>query len=129
MEILNFLTCIAYFSDSAKIKRTSTSGIVYSPGIEAKLFCEVDGSPIGDEYVTWQKVGSNSELSGRYSTSFINKTSYLHIENPDQEDVGEYQCKVNNGIGNVTSEPILFITNCTCFTFIYVCFKYVCFFK
>lgn len=115
VEILNFLTCIAYFSDSAKIKRTSTSGIVYSPGIEAKLFCEVDGSPIGDEYVTWQKVGSNSELSGRYSTSFINKTSYLHIENPDQEDVGEYQCKVNNGIGNVTSEPILFITNCTCF--------------
>ncbi|XP_068966078.1 nephrin isoform X1 [Bombus flavifrons] len=96
---------------SAKIKRTSTSGIVYPPGIEAKLFCEVDGSPIGDEYVTWQKVGSNSELSGRYSTSFINKTSYLHIENPDQEDVGEYQCKVNNGIGNVTSEPILFVTN------------------
>ncbi|XP_076647581.1 sticks and stones isoform X1 [Halictus rubicundus] len=96
---------------AAKIKRISTSGIVYQPGVEAKLFCEVDGSPIGDEYVTWQKVGSNSELSGRYSTSFINKTSYLHIENPDQEDVGEYQCKVNNGIGNVTSEPILFITN------------------
>ncbi|XP_015436524.1 PREDICTED: nephrin-like [Dufourea novaeangliae] len=96
---------------SAKIKRTSASGIVYPPGIEAKLFCEVDGSPMGDEYVTWQKVGSNSELSGRYSTSFINKTSYLHIENPDQEDVGEYQCKVNNGIGNVTSEPILFVTN------------------
>ncbi|CAK9828229.1 Nphs1 [Anthophora retusa] len=96
---------------SAKIKRTSASGIVYPPGFEAKLFCEVDGSPIGDEYVTWQKVGSNSELSGRYSTSFINKTSYLHIENPDQEDVGEYQCKVNNGIGNVTSEPILFVTN------------------
>ncbi|XP_076762632.1 sticks and stones isoform X2 [Xylocopa sonorina] len=96
---------------AAKIKRTSASGVVYPPGIEAKLFCEVDGSPIGDEYVTWQKVGSNSELSGRYSTSFINKTSYLHIENPDQEDVGEYQCKVNNGIGNVTSEPILFITN------------------
>ncbi|XP_017758682.1 PREDICTED: nephrin [Eufriesea mexicana] len=96
---------------SAKIKRTSASGIVYPPRIEAKLFCEVDGSPIGDEYVTWQKVGSNSELSGRYSTSFINKTSYLHIESPDQEDVGEYQCKVNNGIGNVTSEPILFVTN------------------
>ncbi|XP_034175874.1 sticks and stones isoform X1 [Osmia lignaria lignaria] len=96
---------------AAKIKRTSASGIVYPPGIEAKLFCEVDGSPIGDEYVTWQKVGSNSELSGRYSTSFINKTSYLHIENPDQEDVGEYQCKVNNGIGNITSEPILFVTN------------------
>ncbi|XP_076632643.1 sticks and stones isoform X2 [Colletes latitarsis] len=96
---------------SAKIKGTSASGTVYPPGVEAKLFCEVDGSPIGDEYVTWQKVGSNSELSGRYSTSFINKTSYLHIENPDQEDVGEYQCKVNNGIGNVTSEPILFVTN------------------
>ncbi|XP_076671541.1 sticks and stones isoform X2 [Andrena cerasifolii] len=96
---------------AAKIKQTSESGIVYPPGIEAKLFCEVDGSPIGDEYVTWQKVGSNSELSGRYSTSFIDKTSYLHIENPDQEDVGEYQCKVNNGIGNVTSEPILFVTN------------------
>ncbi|XP_018344605.1 PREDICTED: nephrin-like isoform X6 [Trachymyrmex septentrionalis] len=95
----------------AKIKRTSSSGIVYPPGIEAKLFCEVDGSPIGDEYVTWQKIGSNPELPGRYSTSFINRTSYLHIENPSQEDVGEYRCKVNNGIGNITSDPILFITN------------------
>ncbi|XP_077276716.1 sticks and stones isoform X2 [Temnothorax americanus] len=95
----------------AKIKRTSSSGIVYPPGIEAKLFCEVDGSPIGDEYVTWQKIGSNPELPGRYSTSFVNRTSYLHIEYPSQEDVGEYRCKVNNGIGNVTSDPILFITN------------------
>lgn len=100
-------------ADPAKIKRTSSSGIVYPPGIEAKLFCEVDGSPIGDEYVTWQKVGSNPELPGRYSTSFVNRTSYLHIEDPSQEDVGEYRCKVNNGIGNVTSDPILFITNCT----------------
>ncbi|EZA58762.1 Nephrin [Ooceraea biroi] len=95
----------------AKIKRTSSSGIVYPPGIEAKLFCEVDGSPIGDEYVTWQKVGSNPELPGGYSTSFVNRTSYLHIDSPSQEDVGEYRCKVNNGIGNVTSDPILFITN------------------
>lgn len=100
-------------ADPAKIKRTSSSGIVYPPGIEVKLFCEVDGSPIGDEYVTWQKVGSNPELPGRYSTSFVNRTSYLHIEDPSQEDVGEYRCKVNNGIGNVTSDPILFITNCT----------------
>ncbi|KAG7187933.1 hypothetical protein KM043_013897 [Ampulex compressa] len=95
----------------AKIKRTSASAVVYPPGVEAKLFCEIDGSPIGDEYVTWVKVGSNSELSGRFSTSFANRTSYLHIEHPDQEDVGEYRCKVNNGIGNVTSEPILFVTN------------------
>ncbi|XP_050465209.1 nephrin-like isoform X4 [Cataglyphis hispanica] len=95
----------------AKIKRTSSSGIVYPPGVEAKLFCEVDGSPIGDEYVTWQKVGSNPELPGRYSTSFVNRTSYLHIEYPSQEDVGEYRCKVNNIIGNATSDPILFITN------------------
>ncbi|XP_014602359.1 PREDICTED: nephrin isoform X3 [Polistes canadensis] len=97
----------------AKILHTSTSGTVYPPGIEAKLFCEVDGSPIGDEFVTWQKVGSNSELPGRYSTSFANKTSYLHIEHPEKEDVGEYRCKVNNGIGNATSKPILFITNFT----------------
>ncbi|XP_066587701.1 nephrin-like [Prorops nasuta] len=95
----------------AKIIRTSTSGVVYQPGVEAKLFCEIDGSPIGDEYVSWHKVGSSSELSGRYSTSFVNKTSFLHIEHPGKEDVGEYQCKVNNGIGNVTSEPILFITS------------------
>lgn len=100
------------FADAAKIKRTSSSGIVYPPGNEAKLFCEIDGSPIGDEFVTWQKVGSNQE-PGRYSTSFVNRTSYLHIEHPSQQDVGEYLCKVNNGIGNVTSDPILFITNCT----------------
>lgn len=107
-----------YPLDPAKIKRTSSSGIVYPPGVEAKLFCEVDGSPIGDEYVTWQKVGSNHELPGRYSTSFVNRTSYLHIEHPSHEDVGEYRCKVNNGIGNVTSDPILFITNCTYYVWI-----------
>ncbi|XP_015186948.1 PREDICTED: nephrin isoform X3 [Polistes dominula] len=95
----------------ARIIQTSISGTIYQPGIEAKLFCEVDGSPIGDEFVTWQKVGSNAELPGRYSTSFANKTSYLHIEHPEKEDVGEYRCKVNNGIGNATSKPILFITN------------------
>lgn len=85
---------------------------MYTPDTEAKLFCELDGSPIGDEYVTWYKVGSSSELSSRYSTSFANKTSFLHISNPSEEDVGEYRCNVNNGIGNVTSKPILFITNC-----------------
>lgn len=87
--------------------------MVYPGDREAKLFCELDGSPIGDEYVTWYKVGSTTELSSRYSTSFINKTSYLHISNPSEEDVGEYRCNVDNGIGNVTSKPILFITNCT----------------
>ncbi|XP_044576167.1 nephrin-like isoform X3 [Cotesia glomerata] len=96
---------------AAEIKRTSESGAVYSPDTEAKLFCELDGSPIGDEYVTWYKVGLNSGLSNRYSTSFANKTSFLHISNPSVEDVGEYRCNVNNGIGNVTSKPILFITN------------------
>ncbi|XP_014296084.1 nephrin isoform X2 [Microplitis demolitor] len=96
---------------AAEIKRTSESGVVYTPDTEAKLFCELDGSPIGDEYVTWYKVGSSSELSSRYSTSFANKTSFLHISNPSEEDVGEYRCNVNNGIGNVTSKPILFITN------------------
>ncbi|XP_063995244.1 nephrin isoform X2 [Diachasmimorpha longicaudata] len=96
---------------AAEIKRTSESGMVYPGDREAKLFCELDGSPIADEYVTWYKVGSTTELSSRYSTSFINKTSYLHISNPTEEDVGEYRCNVNNGIGNVTSKPILFITN------------------
>ncbi|XP_034948910.1 nephrin-like isoform X2 [Chelonus insularis] len=96
---------------AAEIKRTSESGVVYPTDTEARLFCELDGSPIGDEYVTWYKVGSTSELSSRYSTSFTNKTSYLHISNPSEEDVGEYRCNVNNGIGNVTSKPILFITN------------------
>ncbi|KAK0090227.1 hypothetical protein PV325_002297 [Microctonus aethiopoides] len=96
---------------AAEIKRTSESGVVYPSDSEAKLFCEFDGSPIGDEYVTWYKVGSTTELSSRYSTSFANKTSYLHISNPSEEDVGNYHCNINNGIGNVTSKSILFITN------------------
>lgn len=63
-------------------------------------------------FVSWYKVGSNVDFSSRYSTSFENSTSYLHIRDPGQEDVGEYQCVVNNGIGNDTSSPILFLTNC-----------------
>lgn len=100
------------YADPAKIIRTSDYGVVYQSNMAARLFCEIDGYPMGDEYVLWHKVGSNSELPGRYSTSFANNTSYLHIENPGQEDVGEYRCTVNNGISNVTSDPILFLTNC-----------------
>lgn len=92
--------------------RTSTTGVIYPPEKEAKLFCEVDGSPIGEEYITWYRAGTRIEILDRYSVSYSNKTSYLHIENPGRDDVGEYQCNVNNGIGNVTSSPILFITNC-----------------
>ncbi|XP_046619486.1 nephrin isoform X3 [Neodiprion virginianus] len=95
----------------AKIIRTSKSGVVYPPDSEAKLWCEVDGSPIGDSYITWYKVGSNVDLSRRFLTTFTNKTSYLHIMEPSREDIGEYQCNVNNGISNVTSRPILFVTN------------------
>ncbi|XP_025601953.1 nephrin isoform X2 [Athalia rosae] len=95
----------------AKIERTSKSGVVHPADVEAKLWCDVDGSPMGDSYVTWHKVGSNVDLNRRFQTSFVNKTSYLHIPNPSRDDVGEYQCNVNNGIGNVTSKPILFVTN------------------
>ncbi|XP_011493935.1 PREDICTED: nephrin-like [Ceratosolen solmsi marchali] len=96
----------------AAIIRTSTSGVIYPTGIEAKLFCEVEGSPIGTEYITWYKQSTNiADLDDHYSTYFSNKTSYLRIKNPNHNDVGEYRCNVNNGISNVTSEPILFITN------------------
>jgi hypothetical protein len=101
-------------TDPAAIIRTSTSGVIYPTGVEAKLFCEVEGSPIGIEYITWYKQGTNlTNLDDHYSTYFSNKTSYLRIKNPNHKDVGEYRCNVNNGISNVTSEPILFITNCT----------------
>ncbi|KAJ8679127.1 hypothetical protein QAD02_014914 [Eretmocerus hayati] len=97
----------------AKIVRTSTSGVVYPSTQEAKLFCEFDGSPIGPEYVSWFKEGENVAMLSdySYSTSFANKTSYLKIKHPNQRDVGSYRCNINNGISNVTSEPILFITN------------------
>ncbi|XP_058810158.1 nephrin isoform X2 [Phymastichus coffea] len=92
--------------------RTSTSGVVYPAGNEAKLFCEVEGSPLGAEYVSWYKDGTNvAELGGHYITYFANKTSFLRIRRPTERDVGEYKCNINNGINNVTSEPILFITN------------------
>lgn len=95
------------------IVRTSTSGVIYPQGIEAKLFCEVEGSPMGGEYITWYKESTNvGELGDRYSTYFSNKTSFLRIKHPNQRDVGVYRCNANNGISNVTSEAILFITNC-----------------
>ncbi|OXU27526.1 hypothetical protein TSAR_002284, partial [Trichomalopsis sarcophagae] len=96
----------------AAIVRTSTSGAIYPQGVEAKLFCEVEGSPMGGEYITWYKESTNvGELGDRYSTYYSNKTSFLRIKHPNQRDVGEYRCNINNGISNVTSEPILFITN------------------
>uniref|UniRef100_A0ABD2WLG2 Nephrin n=1 Tax=Trichogramma kaykai TaxID=54128 RepID=A0ABD2WLG2_9HYME len=94
------------------IKSSSTSGLVYPTGKEAKLFCEIEGSPIGPNYVTWFKENVNvAELGDRYLSQFINKTAFLTIRTPSKEDVGEYRCNINNGINNVTSEPILFITN------------------
>lgn len=107
-----FVFVVVVVSDPAKINRTSKSGSVYPPDAEAKLWCLIDGSPIDESHITWYKDGTIIEQNRKFVTSFVNKTSFLQIVNPGRDEVGKYQCNVNNGISNVTSKPILFITNC-----------------
>lgn len=74
------------------------------------LSCSVEGKPLTEEHVKWERVGY--DMTVKTSTTFANGTSYLHIKDAQREDVGNFRCVADNRVANPTNRDILLIVKC-----------------
>lgn len=66
------------------------------------------GNPLTAEHIRWER--KNYNMNSRTITfEPRNLTSYLHIEKATREDVGNFQCIVDNGIGGETRQDIMLL--------------------
>lgn len=73
----------------------------------AELWCRVEGNPLSGVHVTWKR--ENYNMASRAEMSFKNNTSYLIINHPTKEDIGNFSCVANNGLSNQSSKDVLLI--------------------
>ncbi|XP_033156271.1 nephrin isoform X2 [Drosophila mauritiana] len=100
---LNITVVVEY---GTTIKSVSEN-IVVNPGEDAMLSCTVEGKPLTEEHVKWERVGY--DMTVKTSTTFANGTSYLHIKDAKREDVGNFRCVADNRVDNPTNRDILLI--------------------
>ncbi|XP_016957416.1 nephrin isoform X2 [Drosophila biarmipes] len=100
---LNITVVVEY---GTTIKSVSEN-IIVNPGEDAMLSCSVEGKPLSDEHVKWERVGY--DMTVKTSTTFANGTSYLHIKDAQREDVGNFRCVADNRVANPTNRDILLI--------------------
>lgn len=103
------LYSMVFFSDGTTIKSVSEN-VITNPGDDATLSCSVEGKPLTEEHVKWERLGYDMTVKTR--TTFVNGTSYLHIKNARREDVGNFRCVADNRVANPTSRDVLLIVKC-----------------
>uniref|UniRef100_A0A182Y6U2 Uncharacterized protein n=1 Tax=Anopheles stephensi TaxID=30069 RepID=A0A182Y6U2_ANOST len=84
-----------------------SENVTVSPGEEAMLSCTVEGKPLTEEHIRWERIGYDMTI--KTSTTFANGTSYLHVKNARREDVGNFRCIADNRVANPTSRDVLLI--------------------
>ncbi|KAJ3641993.1 hypothetical protein Zmor_028460 [Zophobas morio] len=93
---------------AATIVATSESVIV-NPNETAILWCTADGNPLSDGTITWKR-DAFPDFDSHTSVMYHKKgTSYLRITHVTRNDLGNFQCTVNNGVGNVTTKDVMLI--------------------
>ncbi|BFG03934.1 nephrin [Drosophila madeirensis] len=100
---LNITVVVEY---GTTIKAVSEN-IIVNPGEDAMLSCSVEGKPLTEEHVKWERVGY--DMTVKTSTTFANGTSYLHLKNAQREDVGNFRCVADNRVANPTNRDVLLI--------------------
>lgn len=83
--------------------------MIVRPEEDATLSCTAEGNPISDDTITWSRddiPDFNAKTSVMYDK---NGTSYLRISKVVREDMGNFKCSVNNGIGKTSSKNVLLI--------------------
>ncbi|XP_037292504.1 nephrin-like [Manduca sexta] len=91
----------------ASIVSASQNGIT-NPNEDAILSCTATGNPLTSDHIRWERKGYKIDPK---SVTFEprNSTSYLHINQPTREDVGNFKCVVDNGIGGESKENVMLI--------------------
>ncbi|XP_054089208.1 nephrin isoform X2 [Zeugodacus cucurbitae] len=87
--------------------KSISENVVVNPGEDAMLSCTVEGKPLTEEHIKWERVAY--DMSKKTTTSFVNGTSYLHIKDARREDVGNFRCIADNRVANPTNRDILLI--------------------
>lgn len=99
---------ITFYIDPATIKSVSENIIVH-PGEDATVSCTAEGNPLNEDTITWRRDNYQDFDAKTMITYDKNGTSYLRIGSVTREDLGYFQCIVNNGIGNQTLKDVLLI--------------------
>lgn len=95
-------------SDSPSITRIS-EGVIVNAKEDATLSCTVHANPLDENTITWKR-DDFPNFSERTSIVYDkNGTSYLKISQVTREDLGNFQCKADNGIGNSTVRNVMLI--------------------
>ncbi|XP_073844761.1 nephrin adhesion molecule sticks and stones isoform X4 [Musca autumnalis] len=87
--------------------RSVSENVIVNPGEDAMLSCSVEGKPLTEDHVKWERLGYDMTI--KTSTTFANGTSYLHIKDAQREDVGNFRCIADNRVANPTSRDVLLI--------------------
>lgn len=83
--------------------------MIINPLEDATLSCTVEGNPLKEDSITWKR-SDFAEFETRTSISYDkNGTSFLKISSVSRDDLGSFQCIVNNGIGNTSSKDVMLI--------------------
>ncbi|KAL1502300.1 hypothetical protein ABEB36_007466 [Hypothenemus hampei] len=83
--------------------------VIVNPKEDATLSCTADGNPLADDTISWKR-DDFPDFEARTSVMYDkNGTSYLRISQVTREDLGDFQCVANNGVGNSTTKNILLI--------------------
>ncbi|KAL1124765.1 hypothetical protein AAG570_001386, partial [Ranatra chinensis] len=85
----------------------TSEAVSVSVGEDAELWCRVDGWPLTTEHQ--QEMNGRRGASSNTSTAWNNRTSYLIVRSVTREDTGQFQCTVNNGLGNQSSATVYLI--------------------
>lgn len=88
----------------------TSENTVVAPGEDVTLSCSVEGKPLTEEHVRWERDGY--EMDQRTEATFANGTSFLHIRNAQRGDVGNFRCIADNRVANPTSRDVLLIVKC-----------------
>ncbi len=68
-----------------------------NPGENAEMVCTVDANPIKEDTVQWKRDGFAMDTRTRRAN--VSNHFYLTVINASAADAGEFECVVNNGIG------------------------------
>ncbi|KAK9885754.1 hypothetical protein WA026_013625 [Henosepilachna vigintioctopunctata] len=88
----------------------TSENVIASPKEDATLSCSAEGNPLSDDTITWRR-NDFEDFSARTSIMYDkNGTSHLRITSVTREDLGNFECVVNNGVGNnSTSKNVMLI--------------------
>lgn len=86
-----------------------SENVIVDQGKEAVLSCTAVGNPLTDDTITWKRDDVKNFESRTVVTYDKNGTSYLKISEVTREDLGNFQCTADNGVGNTSTRDVMLI--------------------